>query len=80
MTQALQNGFQLTSEGKTLILKKKPTKICFDEKMANKFGKLFLLATNIYKRIHYSNILDPKKRNPEVKGDIKPEGTAVKKQ
>ena len=37
--QALQKGFQVTSEGETLILKKNSTEICFDEKMDNNSGK-----------------------------------------
>ena len=80
MTQALQNGFQLTSEGKTLILKKKPTKICFDKKMAKKSGIGYLLTTEFCKSANDASILDPKKRNPEGKAYIQPEGTAVKKQ
>ena len=49
VTQELQKCFQLTSEGKTLILKKNSTEIRFGEKMANKSGKGFLLTTKFYK-------------------------------
>ena len=37
--QALQKGFQVTSEGDFLIFKKKSTEICFGEKIANNSGK-----------------------------------------
>ena len=39
LTQALQIGFQVTSERKTLILRNKSTEILFDKKMANKAGE-----------------------------------------
>ena len=41
VTQTLQKGFLVTSEVEDLILKKKSTEICFDEKMANNGGKIF---------------------------------------
>ena len=49
MMRTLQKGFQLTSEGKTQILKKSLTKIRFDKKMANKASVGFLLTTKFYK-------------------------------
>ena len=74
--QALQKGFQLTSEVETLILKKKSTKIHFDEKMANSGGEGILLTTNLYVSVCTHDLLDPKKRNPEGKAAVQPEGTA----
>ena len=62
--QALQKGFQVTSEVDTLILKKKSTKICFDDKMWNNGGRGFLLATNFYKSANNTALLDTEKHNP----------------
>ena len=39
VTRSLQKGFQVTSEGETLIIKKNSTEISFDEKMVDKYGK-----------------------------------------
>ena len=47
--RALQKGFQVTSEGEALILKKNSTEITFDKKMANNGGEGFLLTTKFYK-------------------------------
>ena len=59
LTQALQKGFQVTSEGNTLILKKNSTNICFGEKMANNSGKGFILTTKFYKIMINDVILYP---------------------
>ena len=61
---ALQKGFQLTSEGETLILKKISTVIVFDKKVANKSGKGFLLTTKFYKIAYDADLLAPKKQKP----------------
>ena len=45
VTQELQKGFQVTSEGEIQILRKNSTEVCFDKKMANKVGEGFLLTT-----------------------------------
>ena len=79
VTRALQQGFQLTSEGETLILKGK-TEICFDKKMENKSGEVFLLNTKFYKSADNAALLVFKKRNTEGKETIQPEGAAVKRQ
>ena len=80
VTRALQKGFQLTSDGKTLILKKNSTKIRFDEKMANTAGEGFLFTTKFYKSANDAADLAPEKRNPEGNSAIQPEGMAVNKQ
>ena len=49
MTQALQKGFQVTSEYEALILKKKSTEIWFDKKMTNNGGKGYILTAKLYK-------------------------------
>ena len=46
---ALQNVFQVMSEDETLIFKKTSTGICFENKMTNNGGKVFLLSTKLYK-------------------------------
>ena len=58
----------------------KSTETCFDDKMANKSGKGFLLTTNLYKSSNNAAILDTKNRNPEGKAAIHTEGMEVKKQ
>ena len=62
VTRALQKGFQVKSEGDTLILKKNTTKIRFDNKMANKYGKGFVLTTRFYNSANNAALLDSKKR------------------
>ena len=52
-------GFQVTSEGKKLLLKKFLTEIRFDEKMTYKAGQGFLLTTKFYKSANDAAILDP---------------------
>ena len=47
--QELQNGFYMTSEGETLILKTNSTEIYFHEKMEKHGGNGFLLNTKLYK-------------------------------
>ena len=79
VTRSLEKGFQVTSEGEIPILKKKSTKICFDEKMMNKASKGFLLTTNFFNNTNGSAIVEPKKRKMEGKASIQPEGTSVKK-
>ena len=71
MTLAQQKGYQATSEGEYLILKKISTKIRFDEKMANKSSKGFLLTTKFYKSANYATSLASKKQNWEGKAYIK---------
>ena len=73
--QALQKGFQVTSEVETLILKKISTEICFDKKMAKIGGEGFILTANFYKSANEAACLEPKKRKPKVKASIYPEGT-----
>ena len=80
LARALQRVFQVMSEDETLIYKKNPTKICFDEKMASKAGKGFLLTIKFYKSAKDTYIFSHKKRNSEGKSDVHPEGRAVKKQ
>ena len=70
----------MTSEGETLILKTKSTKIRFDEKIANNGGKGLILATKFYKNPNDATLLVPNNHNPEVKVDIEPEGVKVEKQ
>ena len=70
----------MTAEGETLILKKIFSRDSFDKKMANKAGEWFLLTTKFYKNTNYTDILAPKKRNPEGKAAIQLEGTAANKQ
>ena len=80
LTCELKKGFQVTSEGETLILKKNTADIHFDKKMENKAGKKFLLTTKFYKSANDAALLAPQKRKPEGKAAIQPEGTATKKQ
>ena len=80
VTRELQKGYQVTSEGDTLILKKNPTEVRFDGKMTNKYGKGFLPTTNLYKIANEASILDPEKRNPEGKADVQLDGMEVKNQ
>ena len=80
VTQALQKGFKLTSEGETLILKKNSTEILFDKKIVNKSGKEFILTTKFHKSTNDTTLLEPNKRKTEDKTDLQLEGTAVKKQ
>ena len=77
---ALQKSFQITSEAETLIRKKNSAEILFDGKMANKYGKIFLLTTNFYKSANYITVLDPENRGPEGKAYVHTEGMDVKKQ
>ena len=49
VTLELKKWFQVMSEGKSLILKKKTTKISFDKKTSNTGGNEFILTNNIYK-------------------------------
>ena len=63
--RALQKVFKVKSEGQILILERNPNNICFDEKMANNGGKLFLLSTKFYKNANDTALLDSKKKNPE---------------
>ena len=65
MTQSIQKGLQVTSEGETLILKKYSTKICFDKKMVNKVREGFLFTTKFYNFAIHGSLLYLKKRNPE---------------
>ena len=80
MTQALQKGFQVTSEREALIIKKTPNVISFNDNMVNKGGEGFILTKKVYKSSKNANSLEPKKGNPEGKSDVWPEGTAVKQQ
>ena len=80
VAQSPQKGFQVASEDETLILKKNSTDIIFDEKMANKTIKGFLLTTNFYKSTNDAALLDLKNRNTEVMEIAHTEGMAVKKQ
>ena len=47
------------SEGETLILREKSTKIRLDEKMTNKAGKGFLLTTKFYKSANDATLWAP---------------------
>ena len=78
--QALQEGLQVTSEGKALILKKNSTKIRFVKEMANNSGKEFILTTNFYKNPNNAVLLVPKKRKLEATAENQQEKTATKKQ
>ena len=49
MLRELQNGFHVTSEVETLILKTNSTEIYFHKKMEKHGGKGFLLNTKLYK-------------------------------
>ena len=80
MTQELQKRFQVTSEGRTLILKKNSTGISFDEKMVNKAEEGFLQTTNFNKSANDADLLDPQKRKPEGKAAIQLRGVDSKKQ
>ena len=64
MTQALQKGFQVTSESETLTLKEISTKILFNKKMANHRDKGFYFTTTFYKSAHDTAFLVPEKRKP----------------
>ena len=70
----------MTSEGNTLILKKKFTNIRFHKKMVKKSGQGFLLTTKFYNSANDAALSAPGKRNPEGKAAIHPEGTSTKKQ
>ena len=70
MDRALQKGFQVTSQGDTLILKKNSTDIHFDKKMAKRSGKGFLPTTNFYKSANNAAIYPPNKKNLEGKASI----------
>ena len=48
--------------------------------MENISSEVFLLTTKIYKNKNYAALLGPKKRKPEDKADMEPEGVAIKKQ
>ena len=52
------------SEGETLILREKSTKIRLDEKMTNKAGKGFLLTTKFYKSENDAAFLAPDDQKP----------------
>ena len=80
ITQSLQKGFQVVSEGEALILKKNSTEIRFDKKIVNNGGEGFILTTKFYNSPNDAALLVPKKQNPEGKADVQLEGTAVKKQ
>ena len=79
MTRELQNGFQVMSEGETLIRNKNSTKICFDKKMANNSGEVFLLTIKFYNREKNAAILPPQKRKLEGKTTVQLELTDAKK-
>ena len=49
VTRALQKGFEVTSEGDTLTLKKNSPNIRFDKKVANNGGEGFLITSKFYK-------------------------------
>ena len=70
----------MTSEGEALILRKNSTKISFDDKMANKSIKGFLLTTKFYKSTNDAAPLPPKKRKTEGNAAVQTEGGEVKKQ
>ena len=59
MRRALQKGFQVMSEGETLILNKKSTGFCFDDKMAKISGKGFQLITKFHKSTNDVYLLPP---------------------
>ena len=59
MTQALQKGCQVMSEGEDLILKKISTKIRFDNKMTNNGSEGFSLTTKFNNNPNNAAILDP---------------------
>ena len=69
----------MTSEGETIILKNS-TEIRFDKKMANKAGEGFLPTIKFYKSANDATFLASKKRKPEEKASIHPEGMDIKKQ
>ena len=79
MTQPLQKGFQVTSEGEILIIKKNPTEIYFDEKMANKSGEGFLLTAKVCNIANDDALLVYEKRDSKWKASVNPECTAVRK-
>ena len=58
VTRALQKGFKVTSKDNTLILKKNPTDIRFDKKMANKAREGFLLTEMFYKSANNAALLE----------------------
>ena len=60
-------------------LKINTTDISFDEKMANKASKRFLLNTYLYRRQNYAALLAPKMRKPEGKEAVNPEGMDANK-
>ena len=72
LTQELQKGFQVMSEGDILIPKINLTDICFEKTMPKKYGKGFLPTTKIYKRENCTDL--------EGKSAVQTEGTTVKKQ
>ena len=61
-------------------MKKNPAKICFDKKMVNNSGKLFILTTNLYKNANTTALLASKKWNTEGKADINLEETVANNQ
>ena len=61
--QYIQKGFQLTSEDET---------VHYDNKMANKSGKGFLLTTNFYKIANDAAHSPQKKWVLEEKADVQP--------
>ena len=72
VTLWLKQSFQVILEGETLILKKNPTTICFENKLVNNGSKLFLLTTKFYKSSNDTALLDPDKHNPEGKESVQP--------
>ena len=62
----------MRSEVEALILKKNPTKNCFDNKMANTGNESFLLTINIYNRPINAAIADPTENNTERKSAVDP--------
>ena len=70
----------MTSKGNSLILKTDSTKIRFDQKMANKSGKGFLLNTKFHKNANDTSIFASENRIPEENSIIQTEGVFVKKQ
>ena len=70
----------MKSEGETLILKKNPTMIHFDEKMANNSGKGFILTTKFCKSANDVALLNPEKQKLEGKASIHLEETVANNQ
>ena len=80
MKRALQKGFEVASEGETLIIKRDSTKISFDKKMAKNPAKDLYLQPSPTRTQTTPLFLAPDKRRPEENSAVQIEWADIKKQ